>query len=66
VLMGERDRIVPLVNGRILAGLIPNARLETVPGGHLFLVSNAERSVQLIRAFLEEPEASSGATSQAA
>jgi len=56
VLMGQDDRIVPLINGRILAGLIPHARLETVPGGHLFLVSRPKASVALIKAFLAEPD----------
>ncbi len=36
ILMGDTDRIVPPVNGKIMVGLIPHARLEIVPGGHLF------------------------------
>ena len=56
VLMGEDDRIVPLVNGRILAGLIPHARLEIVPGGHLFLVSRPQATIPLIEAFLGESD----------
>jgi poly(3-hydroxyalkanoate) depolymerase len=56
ILMGEDDRIVPLVNGRILAGLIPHARLESVPGGHLFLVSQPRASIALLRTFLAEPD----------
>jgi poly(3-hydroxyalkanoate) depolymerase len=57
VLMGSEDRIVPVVNGKILAGLIPRARLEVVGGGHLFLVSRAAESVPLIKAFLAESDA---------
>jgi poly(3-hydroxyalkanoate) depolymerase len=56
VIMGEDDRIVPMINGRILAGLIPNARLEVVSGGHLFLVSHAGESAPLIETFLGEPD----------
>lgn len=57
VLAGENDQIVPKVNGRFLASLIPGARLEIVPGGHLFLVSRAREVIPLIRDFLdEEPE----------
>jgi len=56
VLMGADDRIVPVVNGKILAGLIPRARLEVVAGGHLFLVSRAAESVPLIKAFLDESD----------
>lgn len=53
VLAGDNDQIVPLVNGRFLAGLIPNARLEVVKGGHLFLVSRADEVIPLIRDFLK-------------
>ncbi len=56
ILMGRDDRIVPMINGRILAGLMPRARLETVPGGHLFLVSGAAEAAPLIEAFLEEDD----------
>jgi poly(3-hydroxyalkanoate) depolymerase len=59
VLMGESDRIVPLINGKILATLIPHARLETVPGGHLFLVTRPKETIPLIEAFLAEPDADS-------
>lgn len=56
VLMGADDQIVPVVNGRILAGLIPRARLRIVPGGHLFLVSRAQEVVPIIRDFLDEED----------
>ncbi len=56
VLMGSEDRIVPLVNGKILQRLIPRARLEVVAGGHLFLVSRAAESVPHIKAFLDESD----------
>jgi poly(3-hydroxyalkanoate) depolymerase len=52
VLTGSRDRIVPVVNGRILAGLIPRARLRVVDGGHLFLLSQAAQVIPLIDEFL--------------
>ena len=57
VLMGEQDRIVPMINGRFLARLIPRARLETVPGGHLFLVSQPDAVFPRITAFLSEDDA---------
>jgi poly(3-hydroxyalkanoate) depolymerase len=56
VLMGDADRIVPPVNGSILASLMPNARLEIVRGGHLFLISRASEVVPMIKAFLAEPD----------
>jgi poly(3-hydroxyalkanoate) depolymerase len=57
VMMGRDDRIVPVVNGRILSALIPRARLEVVEGGHLFLVSRAAQVVPTIKAFLAESDA---------
>ncbi|HZE67437.1 MAG TPA: alpha/beta fold hydrolase [Sporichthyaceae bacterium] len=53
VLRGDCDPIIPALNGRILAGLIPNARLETVHGaGHLFLFTRSDISCRLISEFL--------------
>ena len=57
VMMGEDDAIVPVINGRILASLIPGARLEVFAGGgHLFLLTHADESVALLREFLDAPE----------
>jgi poly(3-hydroxyalkanoate) depolymerase len=54
VLTGGADRIVPPVNGRILAGRIPDARLEVVRGaGHLLLMDHAEHCAQSIGDFLD-------------
>jgi len=52
VMAGTDDPIVPVVNGRILAKLIPNARLVTVDDGHLFLVTSAGHSARIIAEFL--------------
>jgi poly(3-hydroxyalkanoate) depolymerase len=58
ILMGDNDKIVPVVNGRILEAFLPNARLELVPGGgHLFLVSRAKDVTPIMLAFLNEPDA---------
>ena len=49
VLAGDDDPIVPLVNGRILARCIPNARLHVVRGGgHLFLLEQPARIAAVI------------------
>jgi len=54
VLAGDDDPIVPLVNGRILARCIPNARLHVVRGGgHLFLLEQPARIAAVIAGFLE-------------
>ena len=52
VLSGNDDPLVPLINGRILARLIPHARLEVIDDGHLFLMSSPQRVVPMIREFL--------------
>ena len=39
VMSGEDDPIVPLLNARIMAGLIPNAQLHIFPGGHFEIVT---------------------------
>jgi poly(3-hydroxyalkanoate) depolymerase len=54
VMMGDKDRLVPPINGKILARLLPNAELHIVKGGgHLFLVSKAEEVVGVMRRFLD-------------
>jgi len=52
VLAGNRDQIVPAINGRILATLIPRAQLRIVDGGHLFLLSQAAQVLPIIDEFL--------------
>ncbi|GBF57427.1 2-hydroxymuconate semialdehyde hydrolase [Candidatus Phycosocius bacilliformis] len=63
VMMGDKDRIVPEINGRWIASLAPNARLHIVKGGgHLFLVSFAETIVPVMRDFFDEGEVWHGKT----
>jgi pimeloyl-ACP methyl ester carboxylesterase len=52
VMSGADDPRVPAVNARILARLIPDARLVTVDDGHLFLVTSARESARLVSGFL--------------
>ncbi|HML08463.1 MAG TPA: poly(3-hydroxyalkanoate) depolymerase [Xanthobacteraceae bacterium] len=52
VMAGTDDPIVPVANGRILASLIPDARLVTIDDGHLFLVTSAGDSAEIIARFL--------------
>ena len=54
VMAGTDDPIVPLINGRVLAGLIPGARLVTIEDGHLFLVTSARESAEIIGEFLDQ------------
>ena len=53
VMAGNDDPLVPAINGRILARLIPDARLVTVDDGHLFLVTSAPESARMVAGFLD-------------
>jgi poly(3-hydroxyoctanoate) depolymerase len=52
VIMGSDDPLVPVINGQILTTLIPNARMVIIDDGHLFLVTSAQESAQLVSEFL--------------
>jgi pimeloyl-ACP methyl ester carboxylesterase len=52
VLTGRDDPLVPSVNGRILARLIPNAQLQMIDDGHLFMVTRPIETAMAIEAFL--------------
>jgi poly(3-hydroxyoctanoate) depolymerase len=53
VLAGDDDPIVPAVNGRLLARLIPDARLRIVEGGgHLFLLERPAEMADLVSQFV--------------
>lgn len=54
VMAGSDDPLVPAVNARIIALLIPNNRLFIVPGGgHLFMLYSIDKVVPVVRGFLE-------------
>ena len=55
VLAGNDDPLVPLINARLMAKLIPRSRLEVMDDGHLFLLTHPHRVAPLIRGFLAEP-----------
>jgi poly(3-hydroxyoctanoate) depolymerase len=53
ILTGDDDPLVPLVNARLMAGLLPRAELHVVQGaGHLWLLDHAADSAAVIEAFL--------------
>lgn len=52
ILMGRDDPLVPVANGYLLSRLIPNARLEIIDDGHLFLITQAESVAPRIESFL--------------
>ena len=56
VVHGDDDPVVPLANARVIACLVPNARLEVVNGGgHLLLLDSASDVLPVITDFLTRP-----------
>jgi poly(3-hydroxyalkanoate) depolymerase len=51
VLAGDDDRIVPMLNAKIMAALLPRARLRTFHDGHLGLLTSADEVAPMIEAF---------------
>jgi poly(3-hydroxyalkanoate) depolymerase len=54
ILAGRDDPIVPLANARLMARLMPNAKLKILDDGHLFLVTSPIESAAIIETFLAE------------
>ncbi len=51
VMHGTLDQLLPVQNGHMIAGLIPDSRLEIFDGvGHMFFWEQPERSAELVRA----------------
>jgi len=44
ILAGDDDPLVPLVNARLMASLIPRSRVRVLKDGHLFLFSRGAES----------------------
>jgi len=51
VIHGAADELIPVENGRLIASLIPEARLEVLEEvGHLFFWEEPSASAELLRA----------------
>jgi poly(3-hydroxyoctanoate) depolymerase len=62
VIAGDDDPVTPLVNHRIIATLVPRARLHIVPGGgHLVLLDSAPEVAPVITSFLHGDRAAQDA-----
>ncbi len=53
LVMGDDDPIIPAVNARIMARLLPDARLHLYRGGHIALITEADRLAPVIEDFLD-------------
>lgn len=50
VVHGTLDQMIPVHNGYMIAGLIPDSRLEILEGiGHMFFLEEPERTAELVR-----------------
>jgi pimeloyl-ACP methyl ester carboxylesterase len=55
ILAGDDDPIARPINARILAALLPNARLHIVAGGgHLFMVLRPEHTAGIVLEFMRQ------------
>ena len=55
VMGGDDDPIVPLVNAKVLARLIPDSRLHVYHGGHLGILTESDELVPVLEQFLDDP-----------
>ena len=53
VVVGDDDPIIPIVNARLMARLIPDARLHVYSGGHIALITEADELAPVIEGFLD-------------
>ena len=52
ILFGEHDRVVPPGNAELMAGKIPDARVEIIPNtGHIFPIEDPSAAAEIIRNF---------------
>jgi poly(3-hydroxyalkanoate) depolymerase len=52
ILAGDDDRLVPLINAKIMRLLIPRAKLHVYHGGHLGLLTHAKELAVVVEQFL--------------
>jgi len=52
ILAGQDDPVIPVVNARLMAALIRNARLHVFDDGHLFVLSQPAQTARVLHDFL--------------
>jgi poly(3-hydroxyalkanoate) depolymerase len=53
IVAGDDDPIIPAVNARVMARLLPSATLHLYKGGHIALVTEADQLAPVIEEFLD-------------
>jgi poly(3-hydroxyalkanoate) depolymerase len=56
IIAGRDDPIVPVVNARIMARLLPHASVHLHAGGHVDLITNAAELAPVIESFRDQPD----------
>jgi poly(3-hydroxyalkanoate) depolymerase len=56
IIAGHDDPIVPVVNAKIMARLLPHATVHMHAGGHVDLITNAAELAPVIESFRDEPD----------
>ncbi|MEM6305365.1 MAG: poly(3-hydroxyalkanoate) depolymerase [Pseudomonadota bacterium] len=54
LLMGGDDPLIPVVNGRILGGRLPDARMVVMDCGHLFILTKPDETAARIEDFIHD------------
>jgi poly(3-hydroxyalkanoate) depolymerase len=54
IVAGDDDPIVPVVNAKIMARLLPHAQLHVYSGGHIALITEARQLAPMIEEFLDD------------
>jgi pimeloyl-ACP methyl ester carboxylesterase len=54
IVAGDDDPIVPVVNARIMARLLPDAQLHVYEGGHIARITEAGELAPVIEKFLDD------------
>ncbi len=53
IIAGDDDPLIPVINARIMARLIPNSILRIIRnGGHLYLLTDAKEAAKIVQDFL--------------
>jgi pimeloyl-ACP methyl ester carboxylesterase len=53
IVAGDDDPIIPVVNARVMARLIPDAQLHVYAGGHIAMLTEASEFAPVIEEFLD-------------